>query len=372
MNNIQIRHNILSSIKENIGSGKINIVFTPKGVNSEAFLKKDLRNFLEKNYENCVISFSNGHTTGYDIDLFNSFISSNKKVFVLLNDLSKFEQPIGIINMFYGNKNIDVIATTSLSIKRLSGKNISDIRGRYISYFYPPFLYGDEINDHQDSIAFLFNLYFLNYKHIKIAKKLYFFLLNHVGQILSFRQLYSECGNGISLVTFVGIVNYLHDSGLFYLLTRIELGTFNEMDYGFAFYPTRCFDIFSEDEEVKLNKAQRLKGYYDSLLVAKAFYDNQTIYRAFHIKKETIDEKRINVQLSNCFLIRNKNQYVLVKTDYYSEDDRLLNIFKKYKGNIQKIIVDETDRGFQLNSDGIIECGISFLLKKGIFSYGGI
>ena len=364
------RNNILYSIKENIGSGKINIIFTPKGVNSESFILKDIKGFIEKNFEDGIIFYSTAESSRIDMDLFSTIVSSNKKVFVLLNDLSLFKDPLSIINIFYGNKNINVIATTSVHIKRLAGSDMTDIRGRYISFFYPPFLFGDEVDMDKSTIKGMIENNFSDYKHKIIAKNIYQYLLPRVGQILSFRDIYSNCGNSVSLVTFVDIINYLHDAGLFYILPRVEIDDFEEMDYGYSFYPTRCFDVLSK--EVEIDDYQRQKIYFDSLLVAKAFYDNQLIYRAYHTKRAGVDGKRINVQLSNCFLVKKNNQYVLLKTNYYQDNDRSMQMYLKYKGNIQKIIVSNGDMNFHIDESGIVRCGIKYILEKGIFSYGGI
>ena len=58
---------ILQSIKENLNSGKINIVFTPKGVDSESFLLTDLKSFIEKIFENSIIFYSSGSRKQYDM-----------------------------------------------------------------------------------------------------------------------------------------------------------------------------------------------------------------------------------------------------------------------------------------------------------------
>ena len=359
---------LLDKIKENIGSRKVNIVFIPKGIDSEAFLMNDVKNMLEENYEDCVISYS--VSTGKDdMNFLNSFISSKRKVFIMLNDLSQFSDPLSIINMFYGNTNIDVIATTSINIKRLAGKEITDIRGRYISYFYPPYLYGDNI-DERDTIDKMFEQYYYDYRYSELSREIYFYILNHVGQVLSFRDIYSHCTNNVSLVTFVDIINYLHSVGLFYILPRIEIDSSNELNYGYVFYPCRAYDILSG--EIKLDNSKRLKAYYDSMLVAKVFYDGQLIWSAFYVKKETFNGKRVNVQYNNCFLIKNDNQRVLLKPNYYSNNEKNLNMFIKYKGNIQKIIVSDNDRRYHMDIDGTLKCGIKYILEKGVFSYNGI
>ena len=367
MNN---RDAILQSIKENLNSGKINIVFTPKGVDSESLLLTDLKSFIEKNFENSIIFYSSGSEKQYSVELFDSVISSNKKAFLLIDDLSQFNDPNSIINTFYGNKNINVIATTSINVEKLAGKDMTDIRGRYISYFYPPYLYGDDYDTSKKSIRNMFRLYFSDYRHKENAKKLYMYVLNHSGELLTLRKIYSECGVGISLVTFINIFNYLRDSGLFYLLTRINLNDLTELDYGFVLYPCRCFDILSS--EIDVDEQKRQKIYYESSLVAKVLYDNQIIHRAFHVKRGIADGKRVSIQLSDSFLIKSNNQSILLKFSFPGDNDKSLELFKEYKGNIQKMIVFYNDSGFRQDEHGIIKCGIKHVLEKGVFSYGNI
>ena len=90
------------------------------------------------------------------------------------------------------------------------------------------------------------------------------------------------------------------------------------------------------------------------------------------MKKETFNGKRVNVQYNNCFLIKNDNQRVLLKPNYYSNNEKNLNMFIKYKGNIQKIIVSDNDRRYHMDIDGTLKCGIKYILEKGVFSYSGI
>lgn len=360
------RDAIFQSIKTNLNSGKMNIIFTPKGVDSESFILTDVKSFIERDFENSVIFYSSGSEKQYDMNLFDSVVSSNKKAFLLINDLSQFDNPLSIINMFYGNKNITIIATTSIAIERLAEKDITDIRGRYVLYFFPPFLYEDDHNININSIHNLFRFYFADFRHEKIAIQLYKYILINSGEILSIRNIYSKCGAGVSLVTFISIFNYLHDSGLFYNLSRIDLNNFTELDYGFALYPTRCFDIFSE--EIQMDEQKRQKIYYESLLIAKSFYDNQIIYRAFHIKRGVSNGKRINIQLNDSFLIKGKSQNILLKFFFPWDDDESLKLFKEYKGNIQKMVIYSNDSDFHLDERGIINCGINKALQKGVLS----
>lgn len=364
------REVILNSIKDNIGSGKVNVIFTPKGIDGESFLLNDLSSFLKELFPNCFISFIRDNTRTYELDLFNSFVDIDRNFFILINDLSLFKDPLSIINMFYGNKKINIIATTTVNMKRLSGKNITDIRGRYINYFYPPYLYGDEIDDNNISYSSLFEKYFANYKFKSLAQKIYSKIVEDAGDILSFRTLYQVCRNETSLVTFVEIMNYLNDAGLFYLLPRVEIDDLEELEYGYAYYPTRCYDILKLSTNPNIN--QRIKAYYDSLIVARAFYDNQIITRAFHASRETISAERIFVKLNNCFLVKNKGETILLKTHYFDEDDISTNMFVNYKGKFQKIIVDGSDDAFYKDKKGILRCGVKYILKKGIFSYGNI
>lgn len=364
------RKTILNLIRDNVGSGKVNIIFTPKGIDGESFLINDLSSFLKEVFPNCFISFIRDNTRTYELDLFNSFIDADKNFFILINDLSLFKDPLSIINMFYGNKNINVIATTSVNIKQLSGKNITDIRGRFINYFYPPFLYGDELDDNSVSSSELFNKYFANYKFKSLAQKIYSTIVEDAGDVLSFRTLYKACHNETSLVTFVEIMNYLHDAGLFYLLPRVEIDNHEELDYGYVYYPTRCYDILNLSTNP--NMSQKLKAFYDSLIVARAFYDNQTISRAFHTSRETISSERVFVKLNNCFLIKNDDETVLLKTNYFNDNDISTNMFVNYKGKIQKILVDDSNTAFHLDEKGILRCGVKYILEKGIFSYGDI
>ena len=366
---MKVREKILSSLKTNIGSGRVHIIFTPKGVDAESFLLNDVKVFLERNYENCIISYFDGSAARYQISLFNSLVSSNR-VFVLIHDLSRHDDPTSLINTFYGNKNIDVIVTTSVQIERVAGKDITDIRGRYDSYFCPPYLYGDEINDGERAIKTLFDLHYGDYKFKDIAERVYHHILLHVGETMSYRRLFASCGEGVSLATFVEIINTLRDTGLIYVLRRTETDDFKEVGHGYAFYPSRCFDALSE--ELDIDDGQKKKGYYDSTLVAKALYDGQKIWKAHHPSRQTSGSKRPMTYLNDCFLLSNLRQYVLVKTLYNDANDAGMNLFLKQRGNIKKIIASDSDEGFFVNEDGILTCGIKHLLDKGVFSFGGI
>ena len=367
---MQNRNRLLDHIDENLGAGKAHIVFTPKGVDSESFLLEGLKKRLEKEYKNSTFFYFTGEDALQKIAVLGTVLATKEKVFVLINDLSHSSDPLSIINSCYANNAIEVIATTSVSVKGLSGKNMTDIRGRYISYFYPPFLYGDERDANRKSVNKFFDLCFGDYKYKDIALEIYRYMLSRVGQLYSFREIYSSRKFEVSLVTFMTIANHLLYTGLVYMLTRVEISNLSEVDYRYAFYPSRAFDLL--DEEVPLNKDERGTAYYDSLLVAKAFYDDQRIYRAIHLINQTADHKDNLGPLSRCFYIEDKNQRVLLKTDYCASDQRSMAIFQKFKGNIQKIIVSSGNRSFYMDDKGILKCGIQHLLREGVFSYGSL
>ena len=360
------RANILNFIKKNIDSGKVNIIFTPKGVDSEFFLMNDLRKFLENNFDNCLISYTSAYFQEFDLKLFNSFITTNRKIFVLINDLSKYKNPLSIIEMFYGNENINVIATTSISIKRLAGKNETDVRGRFNLCFYPPFLYGDECNiDSSDSIKKLFELYFYDYKYCQLARQIYLFLLRNVGLNISYRDIYANCGSGISLVTFVDVVNYLNDCGLFYIIPRKRLDSSEPMNYGYAFYPCRSQDILSK--ELDANDAYRTKAYFDSMVVAKLLYDKCKIFKAFSFRRKMIGEKRVIVYSNDGILIKKGNREVFLKTIYFDKDNTNFEMPFNFKGNIQKMLAFYNEKAAHFNESGIVKCFIKQILEKGVF-----
>lgn len=360
------REKILDFIKGEVGSGRPIIIFTPKGVDSESFLTNEVKPFLEENFNNCLISFSSAFSSEIDYRLFNSIASSDRKTFILIDDLSLYKNPLSIIQMLYGNNNVDVIATSSVLPSFLAGKDETDIRGRYSLCFYPPFLYGDELNNNQNyNIKDFFDHYFYDYRYKKVAQKIYLYILKNIGQILSIRDIYLKCGEGVSLVTFVNIINYLKDSGLFYVLNRIKLDSLQTMNYGFAFYPCRAQDIMAK--ELDVDDLYREKAFYDSLILARAFYDGDEIYKAVYFKKVTVGNKRINVNLNDCFLIKNGNKQLLMKTKFNKDNSSDSDMFLKCRCNIQKVIIYNNHRNSIVDSNGIIRCSVYDIVNKGIF-----
>ena len=361
MNN---REKIYSFLKEYIGNGEVKVIHTPRGFDTTSFLINDIKPFLIANYDNPIIYLVDKKNSDVKFEVLDSLVSLNRKVFIMLDKLETYPFLISLIAGYYGNNNIDIICTSSLSISYLVKDRLSDIRGRYRSIFYPPHLYGDKLDKKDiNNLYYLFKSIYSNYKYIEEAYSIYHFILQNIGNILSYRTIYKHVKTKLSLMTFIQVVEYLIHAGWLYKIPIMNLSTKKELTYKFKLYPTHGDHIFLDELNIDIDK--RNKNYYDSLLVAKYLFNDISIFSNYFVERKF---KKRNV-FSNAFLIKAKyNQYLLM-LKYENTNELEIQMFYNLKVGIQKVLASSNSIKKVFDSRGVLRCSLEQIFLEGAIIY---
>ena len=351
-------------ILNNAWNGKANVITCNRCVDIDSIFNMIQKEF-EKQNESCLyVRYSKDNVSSNNIlhqinDLMD-LLKGNRIVF-LINTLSDCMYPEAIINSFYGNKNVTAIITTDISIEYYLKDKDTQIRGRYNSYFYVPQLY-DEIattsNFHLDPLQ--------RFSSPNEAAKLYQYILNRSGEVLSFRSIYEAGVVYKSLPFYIEAIIYMINSGMLYCLNRVDIKEGKALFSGVVFYPTFISDL--EISDIPFEKKSRVKN--EAFLVAKMISEGYSIDRAIsHFVEVNASEKRIRVEFNRGFLITHHDRQCVIKIDNNNVEE--MERFKKSKRNIPHMIAVPGKMELRIDKDGVAYCGLVNLLTKGLNGYGG-
>ena len=262
--------------------------------------------------------------------------------------------------MFYGKSNISVITTSTINIDFALGNKATQVSGRYINCFLSPELY--TINQPKNEKYHLDCLEGSIYE--KDGKELYTYIINHSGEVLSFRDIYQGVSNKRSLPYCVKLVNYMISIGMLYVLNRVEVQNGNTLSSGFVFYPTYVSDI----DNTYLNPEKKYERKMEGYLIAKLFSQNYDVARAIGYHGEYIDGVyKTRVIFNRGFLVSSPKAKYLIKIAF---DDDMVSSFIKSKSNYLRVVALLGSMEWKSDSNGVIYCGLENLLLEGIKNNG--
>ncbi|MBQ8142019.1 MAG: hypothetical protein IJ194_02530 [Bacilli bacterium] len=354
-------------ILDNLGNGKAKIITCNKETEAGDYLLGEVKEAIKGKINNCLFfdfypeKYPNRNILGRLADIID-FCKDNRAV-VLIHDLFFFHYPEAIINVFYGKNNIDGIITSDIEVSYKLKDKDTQVRGRYIRFFLAPMLYGDEIKSKDYHVKAL-----ENYGAKDAAIELYKYLVNHSGEVLSFRQVLEQTKSiDRRLMFYVDTINLMNKLGMIYLLKRVDVKDMDELSSGFVYYPTFISDIDLTD----LPNEKKFKLKYEAFLVAKMFSENYMVNRAISYHADTIDGKyKSRVEFNRGFLIEYFNRKCIIKIDF-SDNNEMIENFKKAKTHIPQMVAVLGHMELIVDKAGIAYYGLENLLEKGLKGYGG-
>lgn len=354
---------LINKLVESVGSKKTNIIQFSKGYDIDRFLFVELKNSLFK-------AFPNYHIVevkpGEDILSFISSlkeISSKNPVIVLINDVFSYKNPEAIINSFYGFENISAFITSDVDISYQLGKKDTLVRGRYNRFFLPPSLFGD--SSKIENINYCDLLSFGSYS--KQASKIYSYILNHSGKLLSYRKIHEGIGKVLSIGKIIDIVDYMINHFLFYRLFRVDVSKNKDISSGFICYPTHINNL----DEVPYSKKKKYFLKTATAVVARMVYNGFGVKKAISYYYEIRDGKRVRTEFDRGFLVFNFDKKVIINI-HLDEDDNDIEKLIKFKSNIPHLIGLPGNSEYIMDCNGLTYVGIEKILGNGLGEYGGI
>ena len=358
---------IVEEIVKNLWNGKAAVIQFNHDANADDFLFKRLKKEIESSQNKpAVFSVLKDSFVPKDVvrDIANiiEFSKGNKIVF-LIHDLFHFASPEAIINLFYGKEDVAAVITADMDVAfSLKGKD-TQVRGRYDKYFLAPELYGDDIQACDYHLGALHG-----FSSKEEAARLYKFLVNHSGEVLSFRQIYENSNTCKSLPFCISAINYMNKAGMLYILERVVIKDGKKLSSGKVFYPTFISDLDLAD----LPESKRYKIKKEAYLVAKLFSENYKVSRAISYYSVNVGgQYNTRTEFNRGFLVESFDRKCVIKIDFKDEDETMMARFKKAINNIPHIIAVLGRMGLRFDDNGIAYCGLENLLLKGLDAYGG-
>lgn len=346
-NYIMDREWLINKLIESVGSKKTNIIQFSKGYDINRFLFVELKNRLfeafpsyhivEVKQEEDILSFIPNLKE----------ISSKNPVIVLINDVFSYKNPEAIINSFYGFDNISAFITADVDVSYQLGKKDTLVRGRYNRFFLPPALFGDSPKIENINYCDLFS--FSSYS--KQASKIYSYILNHSGELLSYRKIHEGIGKTLSIGKTIDIVDYMINHFLFYRLFRVDVSKNKDISSGFICYPTHINNL----DKIPCSNEKKYFLKTATAVVARMVYNGFGVKKAISYFYETKDGKRVRTEFDRGFLVFNFDKRVIINI-HLDEDDNDIEKLIKFKSNIPHLI------GLTGNSEYIMDCnGLTYV-----------
>lgn len=354
---------ILDKILNDLGNGKAKIIECNKENDVKNFLFFEVKNEIKERLNNCLFfEFYNDGSSKKDIfkELENiNKIYQNNRTIILICDLFSFCSPEAIINLFYGNKNVDVIISSNIEVSYKLKNKDTEIRGRYISYFVDPTSF-TSINENILHIKPL-----ENYKYKDEAIELYKYLLNHSGEVLTYRSICDSSKIKKDLYFYIKTIEYMNKTKMIYLLEIKNIKDLKKKAYGFIVYPTFIFDLelsdLTYDKKFRLNK--------ESIIVSKLISYGFLVSYAISFYGDYVNNKYITRNVCNAgFLIESYSRKSLIKICF--NNDTSIERFIKLKTKIPQIIIVLSNMNLKVDDNGMIYYGLNNFLADGLKNYG--
>ena len=353
---------VLKELLNDLGNGKAHIIIHNVEDNINDFLFDALTKELQSIYPDCLIYPFEKANTKYDIiPILESIskINKGKRLIIIVENLTSFYVPESIINMFYGNHEIDLIVSTNISLEYYFNDHQKTlVAARYRIYFCPPMLYEDMslIKSTSPHIGGLNGLKQSTYER---GKQIYSYLLNHSGETLTYSKIKTDVDPKINLLTIIEIINYMVARGMIYLINRMDVDKLEVLDSKFVIYPTFISDLdFST-----LNDETKYYLKLEASLVAKIFNEDDMVFYGISYHYEVHTKGRVRITYNNGFAVGNKYgqiKYIIkpsFQTDYRQE-------YNKTSLLTPVIIVSLGKGDIIKGNDGVKYCGIETFLDK--------
>ena len=350
---------IIEKILNDLGNGMAKIIECNKDIDSKSFLFKNVKNRIKEKINNCLFfEFNNDSLSKKDIlkelEKIEKIIKDNKAV-ILVDDLFSYYAPEAIINLFFGNNNIDLIFTSNIEISYKLKSKETIVRGRYNSYFLEPMIFYEEINK-----SVLHTKALENYKYQKEAKEIYKYLLNHAGEHLSYHKIYESLKIKKNINFYINVIEYMSKSKMIYFLEIKNIKEFKKKTYGFIVYPTFISDL----ELSSLSSDKKFIANKEATVVSKLVSRGFNVYAATSYYAAYVNNVYVTRNIYNAgFLIEYYDKKALIKI--YFDNDESIERFIKLKTKIPQIIIVLSNMNLKIDDNEIAYYGLENFLKDG-------
>lgn len=356
-----MREKIRAEIEKSLGNGRIKVLLGPYSKNKTIFLNDELSKI-----SNDMFYVVSGSPNGFLLNFLKTNLKiSHKRIFVI-DRFTDYDNIVEIINMFEGNKEVDLIVSSNMYLELFLGDNATLIRGRLQYIYFPPFSFEDLSN--QSTISEIIEYVkgvdndlfdgLVGFKYINEAKKICRALINFIGYPLSFRMLYNIANVDVSQNTFISIFNYIAKTGLVHVISRFNLEDNHILPTTFYCFPTDPSLIYQNRD---LDEKKWIARLVESLIVYRAIKDAKFVYKAIYRNSDSDDKNA----LLHTFVVLEGNKHYLLKIHLDGNESSLTNYLSQ-KYSLQKCVVVLDDIDTYVDDHGVIFIGASTYIRKGL------
>lgn len=369
-----MKTNLLQVLCDSIGNGFVKNIVSARGTGAKEFLFENWKKYLIQNYPDSVIIDTTELKNKNIKEICIFAKQSERKTFILINQIWKLKDFDSIINICANAKNIDLFTTSHSFFPIYSSEKITLIRGRLFNIYYPSTLYEDYLgnDDNGNVIDFLFNnklnseVIDLNMKLLdKQTKKCLQIVLNYHNKPLTYRQLAEDMSKNSQSKTSRYLAQQyfstLDEKSILYLIERFDIKRCQRINGKFV-YPidTRFYFETKRDDET-------ICKFMTAAFISRLFYDNWFIQKATYVSQR--NNRTFCGDTDAGFLVKKNDKSFLIFISNNISDDVVLKA-KLVPSDIQKIIITLDVIGdIQFGNDGIIFYSYEKLLKEGLLIY---
>lgn len=359
---------LVNELIENVSSIKANIIeYTGDVIDISDFLVDFAKNLKSAFPEYNIVHLAKQNNPNKDLlPLLSEFktLTNQKPILLIIDDLFYYSSPEGIINFFYNDDNFHAFIFANINVSAKLKEKDTIIRGRYNIFHLVPSLMLDEKENNTSSFFAFKNDYF---KRDDKAKNIYKYLIDHSGEVLTYRAIYKSLNKKIGLLSIIKIIDDLVNHNYFYMLKRIDISKQDELSNGFIYYPLIVEDI----DASSLNDEMKFKRKKESYLLAKMVNDGFTVNKAISYVYTFVNNKRIRKELDRGYLFNKNDKNIIIKINYIDLDEDMDLIYKS-TNNIPHIIAILGNIAYINDKNGLTYVGLEKLLKEGLINYGRI
>lgn len=369
---MKTHQDLIAKNLNSLGNGYLKLITGLVGTGKTFFLFHDLFNEIYKDKSKLIIEIRNEKDKDVKRKLLKLKEENTGSVVILIDNIFAYDSPETLFDLFSGDTNVDVIATSDIAPHYAMGENETLIRGRFQTFYFSPLSFNDSFeknkNNEYTSNGGLFiskdeciqkivaqGLKFKRFRGDYKANmfSLIHYVSDHYGEPISFTKILKSMNIKVSINTLISYCDFLESSYLFYILPRENIESHQKKAYEFRIFPV---DMKFNNGNIRNNIISR------SSLLSKLKENSYSISDGYIYGKFYEKYQAMNL----AFIARKSKDRIYIS---YSDGDgtkEAFQLMKHIKDSFPKIVVVPYDTPTWKDEYGIIHMSLNQLLFKGL------
>lgn len=148
---MQTHQDLIAKILSSLGNGYLKLITGLVGTGKTFFLFHELFNEIYKDKSRSIIEIKNEKEKDIKQKLLKLKEENTGSVVILIDNIFAYDSPETLFDLFSGDSNIDVIATSDIAPRYAMGENETLIRGRYQTFYFSPLSFNDSFEKNKSN-----------------------------------------------------------------------------------------------------------------------------------------------------------------------------------------------------------------------------